>query len=256
MANQWFRMYSEFANDPKVQRLSEIDQRRYVMLLCLRCSNDDVTLHDEDVAFQLRISEADWAATKATLIERKLILDGNNPTAWDKRQFASDSSTARVAKHREGKKQACNVTSNGDATKGNALDTDTDTDTDAEQKQIQSNPESLSPPSASTKQNGTRLPENWVLPKAWGEWALNERPDLQADDVRRIADAFKDHWLANANQAKSKKSDWQAAWRNWVRNQKSAATKFPQKASVVNQTMENAARAKAMIFGGEENATV
>jgi hypothetical protein len=28
---------------------------------------------------------------------------------------------------------------------------------------------SASPPSKST---GTRLPEDWVLPKAWGEWAL------------------------------------------------------------------------------------
>ena len=29
----WFRMYAEFATDPKVQMLSEADQRRYIMLL-------------------------------------------------------------------------------------------------------------------------------------------------------------------------------------------------------------------------------
>ena len=44
MANPWFRMYHELAVDPKVQMLSEIDQRRYLMLLCLRCCNGDVTL--------------------------------------------------------------------------------------------------------------------------------------------------------------------------------------------------------------------
>ena len=43
MANQWFRLYAEFAHDPKVQMLSEVDQRRYIMLLCMRC-NGDVTL--------------------------------------------------------------------------------------------------------------------------------------------------------------------------------------------------------------------
>lgn len=109
MANQWFRMYAEFANDPKVQMLSETDQRRYVMLLCVRC-NGDVTLQDEEVAFQLRISNEEWATTKALFVSKGLISDDNKPAAWDKRQFASDSSAARVSKHREKKKEQCNVT--------------------------------------------------------------------------------------------------------------------------------------------------
>jgi len=130
MANPWFRLYAEFATDPKVQRLSETDQRRYIMLLCVRCSNGDVTLHDDDVAFQLRISDEDWAATKDTLIKRNLIGDDNLPVAWEKRQYVSDSSASRVSKHRNKKKQA----GNGDVTlqkrKSNGTDTDTDTDTD------------------------------------------------------------------------------------------------------------------------------
>jgi hypothetical protein len=125
MANQWFRMYGEFATDPKVQMLSEANQRRYVMLLCLRCSDGDVTLQDEEVAFQLRISGEEWASTKATLMAKKLITDDNRPTAWDKRQYVSDSSSERVAAHRARKKaekkQACNVT-----------ETPPDTDTDTE----------------------------------------------------------------------------------------------------------------------------
>ncbi len=64
MANPWFRLYHEFATDPKVQMLSEVDQRRFIMLLCLRCSNDDVTLHDDEVAFQLRISSEEFTETK------------------------------------------------------------------------------------------------------------------------------------------------------------------------------------------------
>lgn len=132
MANPWFRMYSEFAHDPKVQMLSEADQRRYVMILCLRCSNDHVTLQDEEVAFHLRISNEEWLRTKATLMAKDLIDDGNSPTKWDKRQFASDSSAERVARHRAAKKQAakpCNVT----VTPPEA-EADTDTEADTELK--------------------------------------------------------------------------------------------------------------------------
>lgn len=110
----WFRMYHEFATDPKVQMLSESDQRRFVMLLCLRCCNGDVTLQDADVAFQLRVSEPDWLETKGRLIARNLIDGSNKPTAWEVRQKVSDSSKSRVYKHRSknsaASKQDCNVT--------------------------------------------------------------------------------------------------------------------------------------------------
>ena len=91
MANTWFRVYSEFATDPKVQMLSEADQRRYIMLLCLRCSNGDVTLHDDEIAFQLRISNEEWVRTKGVLVAKELIGEDNKPTKWDKRQYVADS---------------------------------------------------------------------------------------------------------------------------------------------------------------------
>lgn len=124
----WFRMYGEFATDPKVQMLSESDQRRYIMILCMRCSNGDVTLQDEEVAFQLRISTEEWAKTKAILMGKGLVTESNQPTAWDKRQFRSDSSAARVAAHREKKKKE----RNGDVTLQNRQANATDTDTDTE----------------------------------------------------------------------------------------------------------------------------
>ena len=129
MANQWLRLYAEFANDPKIQMMSESNQRRYIMLLCIRC-NGDVTLQDEEVAFQLRISNEEWATTKALFIGKGLIADDNKPTAWDKRQFASDSSAARVSKHRAKKKEECNVTVTPQI--HNRTDTDTE---QKEQKQ-------------------------------------------------------------------------------------------------------------------------
>lgn len=125
MKNPWFRMYHEFAVDPKVQMLSEVDQRRFVMLLCLRCCNGDETLHDVAVAFQLRIPEEEYAKTKQNLMHSGLIGEDNKPVAWNKRQFTSDSSTARSREHRRRKKEeaerSCNVA---------VTPPDTDTDTD------------------------------------------------------------------------------------------------------------------------------
>jgi hypothetical protein len=110
MANAWFRMYAEFATDPKVQMLPENLQRRFVMLLCARC-NGHVTLQDAEVTFLLRITAEEWRATKAEFVGRHFINDANEILNWDKRQFRSDSSTQRVAKYRENKKkQECNVT--------------------------------------------------------------------------------------------------------------------------------------------------
>ena len=123
MSNPWFRLYHEFATDPKIQMLSEINQRRYVMLLCMRCNSGDKTLSDEVISFQLRISKEEWNQTKTTLIETDLIDELSKPAGWDKRQYVSDTSTERSRKHRKKKQQQCNVAAT-------PPDTDTDTDTD------------------------------------------------------------------------------------------------------------------------------
>jgi len=63
---------------------------------------------------------------------------------------------------------------------------------------------------------GTRLPDDWQLPKSWGQWALGERDDLTEADVRREAARFGDYWHAKAG-ADARKADWEATWRNWIR---------------------------------------
>jgi len=131
MANPWFRLYSEFAHDPKVQMLSEAMQRRYVMLLCLRCSEVLETLHETEIAFQLRLSTEELEQTKQLFISKNFIDKHWNLLNWDKRQFISDSSTMRVARHREKKKQPSNADETLQKRPSNAIDTDTDT----EQKQ-------------------------------------------------------------------------------------------------------------------------
>ena len=137
MANQWFRMYSEFATDAKVQMMTEVMQRRYLMLMCLRCSNTLVTLQDEEIAFQLRIGNEELSETKALFIKKGFIDSSWNLLNWEKRQFASDSSKERVAKHRALQKAKQSQVSNGDVTlqkpDANGLDTEQNR-TDTEEK--------------------------------------------------------------------------------------------------------------------------
>ena len=142
MANPWFRLYSEFAHDPKVQMLSEAMQRRYVMLMCLRCSEVLETLHETEIAFQLRLSTEELEQTKQLFISKNFIDKHWNLLNWDKRQFVSDSSTMRVAKHRSKKKQVSNADETLQKRPSNAIDTDTDTDTE----QIQKRTTSVAPP--------------------------------------------------------------------------------------------------------------
>lgn len=106
---EWFRLYAEFATDPKVQMLPEAMQRRLVMLFCLQCSNGIETFHeterDASIAFALRITEEEATATKEAFMRKGFIDSAWRLCNWKDRQYASDSSTARVRKHREKAKQ-------------------------------------------------------------------------------------------------------------------------------------------------------
>lgn len=109
MKRSWCRLYAEFAFDPKVQSMSEAMQRRFIMLMCLKCNGDE-TLHETELAYALRVTEQELAETK-TLFKAKLFIDDSwNLLNWEERQYISDSSTSRVKKYREKKlKQPCNV---------------------------------------------------------------------------------------------------------------------------------------------------
>lgn len=103
MPNLWFRFYSEFEDDPKVQMMPEAMQCRLVKVFCSRCKESRLT--DAQRAFKWRISLGELAETKVLFLDQGFIDDQWNPIAWNRRQFLSDSSTERVRKHRQGLKQ-------------------------------------------------------------------------------------------------------------------------------------------------------
>lgn len=70
-------------------------------------------------------------------------------------------------------------------------------------------------PAASCKR-GSRLPDDWVLPKSWGDWTMTNCPTSTPDLVRLEGERFADYWHAKAGRD-AVKVDWLATWRNWSR---------------------------------------
>lgn len=81
-----------------------------------------------------------------------------------------------------------------------------------------------SKPTASSR--GTRLANDWTLPRIWGEWAVKERTDLTRKDILALADEFKDYWIGVPG-ARGLKRDWFATWRNKIRNAQKRSPQHP-----------------------------
>lgn len=61
---------------------------------------------------------------------------------------------------------------------------------------------------------GTRIPNDFSVSFEMRVWARQRYPDLDLDD---ITESFVDYWKAIPG-TKGIKLDWEATWRNWIRN--------------------------------------
>jgi hypothetical protein len=133
----WFRMYTDFLNDPKMITLAFEDQRHFIGVLALK---GDGTLDNQCapellnriVAQRLWVDYAVIGEVKKRLAAVGLIDDSWQPLAWEKRQMRSDSSTDRVRAHREKTKRSGNGNETLPQRSGNGLDTDTEEDKEEE----------------------------------------------------------------------------------------------------------------------------
>lgn len=79
------------------------------------------------------------------------------------------------------------------------------------------NQEPITKVEAKPKQSrGTRLPADWVASEDQIAFCKTDRPDL---NPAAVADRFRDFWIAQPG-TKGVKLNWDATWRNWVRNEK------------------------------------
>lgn len=74
-------------------------------------------------------------------------------------------------------------------------------------------------PKPDGRKRGTRLPDDWALSPELAAWAKAERPELDDRMVQAMADSFRDFWISKTGKDATK-LNWDATWRNWVRNQR------------------------------------
>ena len=77
-------------------------------------------------------------------------------------------------------------------------------------------------PSPPPKTKASRIPENWTPSPDLVAYAERELPGV---DVEKLAEAFRDFWIAAAGE-RARKLNWAATWRTWVRR---SARDYPTK---------------------------
>lgn len=220
----WFRLYTEFAADPKIQILAFEDQRHYVMLLCLKGNGTldgqapSEAYRERLVAKALGLDPVSAIEAKRRLVEGGLVGSDWVPLKWENRQFQSDYSSIRVRKFRE--KSKGNVTETFQKRHETVIDQSqiqsrSDTETEKKRGDARGEPRA-------TRSAATRFPKDFELTDDRKAYALN-----QGIDPAATFENFKDYWTA-ASGAKARKHDWDATWRMWCRNQSERKTQTNQ----------------------------
>ena len=128
----------------------------------------------------------------------------------EKADKARDSAKARWKKHKENQK----VT---DKPKEDANALRPQSERNANHKPLTTNQKPINKKEKINKKNtarGTRLDKNWKPSIELINFCNSERPDL---NPQTVVNTFLDYWVAQPGQ-KGVKLDWDATWRNWVRN--------------------------------------
>lgn len=128
--SRWLRLYDDTINDPKIIKLPEALRWHWIAMLCIASKNDGVLPPLDDIAIQLRVTNAK-ATEIIVALERAGLLDrvetGYVPHNWEGRQFKSDNSTERVKRFRNVSKDK---TKRYSAVSETPPDTESETDTD------------------------------------------------------------------------------------------------------------------------------
>lgn len=109
---RWFRFYGETIGDPKILKLPDAMRWHWVAVLCIASKNDGSLPPLDDIALELRVSNAKATEILAALVKAGLVdktETGFAPHNWEGRQYKSDTSNERVKRHRHSKR---NVTGN------------------------------------------------------------------------------------------------------------------------------------------------
>lgn len=162
----WFKFWYEWKHDPKVQQLSEADQRRHVMALCLRC--DGNAFDPDGFAWAMRITKDELLATYERFRTLGLVDADNEIGAWGSRQGKPDAE--RSKEYRERSKSSRD---------GHVIDTKSSRDNHASDSELDLDAE------LDTEKRGTLPPPPSAVPHVLGEGkgSTEDAPSSKAKPV-------------------------------------------------------------------------
>ena len=240
----WFRAYTEMVDDEKLRLLAFEDRWHFVALLCLKGQgvlDETGPLLFRKVAVKLGLDVRSVEEVARRLAEVGLINEKTlQPTAWESRQFQSDSSAARVAAYRARKKQGVKRDGNVTVT---AQDTDTDTDKEEEEKTKKTAPR---------KRDATFAVPDWINKTHWDAWHSCAKRKNASDAQKQMAVDKLDSWRQQGiDHAAALENAAIAGWQGLFKPDVPAAAMTPGRRS--NAQPHKYAAAAAAIFDFDDN---
>jgi len=213
MSLPYFPMYpSDF--EAKTSHLTIAEDGAYNRLLRICWMTPGCSMPADETWIMRRArahSEDEQAAVRAVLDEFFTIEKGRYSNARLRKEWLAANDAHEKRRNAGSKGGKAKTLKTNESASSNAV-------AKPKQPEPEPEPEVKEDTNVSSKKRATRLPENWLLPKDWGEWAVCE--GWPEEVVRIEAEKFRDYWIGVGGQ-KGAKRDWQATWRNWMRNSKS-----------------------------------
>jgi hypothetical protein len=142
-------------------------------------------------------------------------------TSGSTRSADAKTSARRQKEYRE-RKKAAEVTQESDVTRD--VTNDVTSNRREEKRREEKNSPSLRSGESAQKRAARKCPETFAVTDALREWAAEKHPGL---DARGETAKFRDHTFKNPI------SDWDGAWRNWIRKADEYSASHPGKSGPV-----------------------
>jgi hypothetical protein len=201
---RWLRLWTDITADPKIKMLAFEDRWHFVAILCMKrrgeLDSETGELLHRMVGAALGLGDRERDEVQRRLMEVNLVDQNWQPKSWKKRQFSSDSSTHRVRAFR---KRSGNVSETSPKRDGNGPESESESEQNQSRAEKDS-PRDKNPSESKPARKSSRVPQDFSPDLAY---ASSQVPGI---DAEREMQKFRD-W-----EFKTPRSDWAAAWRQWI----------------------------------------
>lgn len=211
------------------QHLTNEEHGVYLRLIMFAWRSPDCALPDDDkrLAIMVGMTAKKWTSIKQTIMSFWTLTDG----FWRQKRLTAGRDF--VERQRKQKRVAGEASAKSKPLKNKEVEPTAvsepypTADITARQQSISisikedKKEETIVSSKKTNSQKGTRIPDDWQ-PDI--DFAIRE--GLSREEALREADKFRDYWKAKPGR-EGVKLDWDATWRNWVRNNRGSGSTGP-----------------------------